>query len=310
MRPEFLQPNNKVAIVAPSGRVFQEELLDNLALLDTWKLVPVFGDNLYADFYNGYHYAGTVQQRLHDFQFALDHDEIKAIWCARGGYGAVQLLDQLNWDKFLREPKWLIGYSDITAFHNHLNNWDIPTIHAITVKKLNSNYSESTFKTLQKALFGEGLKYEISSHPLNKTGNARGKLVGGNLSIIYSLSGSWSALQGDNLVVFIEDWNENWYHLDRMLMNLKRSGLLGRIKGLIVGSFTRMDLEEENPHFLAEYDKTSYEIIYQFIENYNIPVCFEFPAGHIGDNRALVMGSEVTLDVKENIVLLNFEKQS
>ena len=310
MRPEFLQPNNKVAIVAPSGRVFQEELLDNLALLDTWKLVPVFGDNLYADFYNGYHYAGTVQQRLHDFQFALDHDEIKAIWCARGGYGAVQLLDQLNWDKFLREPKWLIGYSDITAFHNHLNNWDIPTIHAITVKKLNSNYSESTFKTLQKALFGEGLKYEISSHPLNKTGNARGKLVGGNLSIIYSLSGSWSALQGDNLVLFIEDWNENWYHLDRMLMNLKRSGLLGRIKGLIVGSFTRMDLEEENPDFLAEYDKTSYEIIYQFIENYNIPVCFEFPAGHIGDNRALVMGSEVTLDVKENIVLLNFEKQS
>jgi len=310
LKPEFLQPNDKVAIVAPSGRVFKEELQDNLDFLNSMELVPVFGKNLYADFYNGYHYAGTVQQRLHDFQSALDNDEIKAIWCARGGYGAVQLLDQIDWDKFLQQPKWLIGYSDITAFHNHLNNWDIATLHAVTVKKLNLNYNELTFQTLRKSLFGEELNYEITTHPFNITGQARGKLVGGNLSIIYSLSGSLSALQGDNLILFIEDWNENWYHLDRMLMNLKRSGLLGKIKGLIVGSFTRMDLEEENPDFSAEYDETSYQIIRQFMENYNIPVCFGFPAGHIGDNRALVMGSEVTLEVRENIVFLNFENQS
>src|SRR5690606_22629606 len=114
---------------------------------------------------------------------------------------------------------------------------------------------------------------------------------GGNLSILYSLSGSQSALNGDNLILFIEDWNENWYHLDRMLMNLKRSGLLGKIKGLLVGSFTRMDLEAENPEFTEEFDSVSYQIIHQFAENYTIPVCFGFPAGHIGDNRALIMGT-------------------
>lgn len=306
LKPAFLKPNDKIAIVAPSGRVFKQELKENIDFLTSLELVPVLSENLFADFYNGYHYAGTIQQRLQDFQFALDNEEIKAIWCARGGYGAVQLIDQLNWDKFLSHPKWIIGYSDITAFHNHLNNWDIPTLHAITVKKLNLTYTDESFETFQKAIFGEKLYYEIPGNTFNKTGNAQGKLVGGNLSIIYSLNGSLSALNGDNLILFMEDWNENWYHLDRMLMNLKRSGLLGKIKGLIVGSFTRMDIQEENPEFLAEYDSMSYQIIHQYMENYNIPVCFGFPAGHTGDNRALLMGTEVEFTVSENYVNLNF----
>lgn len=306
LKPAFLKPNDKIAIVAPSGRVFKQELKENIDFLTSLELVPVLGENLFADFYNGYHYAGTIQQRLQDFQFALDNEEIKAIWCARGGYGAVQLIDQLNWDKFLINPKWIIGYSDITAFHNHLNNWEIPTLHAITVKKLNLTYTDESFETFQKAIFGEKLYYEIPANTFNKTGNAHGKLVGGNLSIIYSLNGSLSALNGDNLILFMEDWNENWYHLDRMLMNLKRSGLLGKIKGLIVGSFTRMDIQEENPEFLAEYDSMSYQIIHQYMENYNIPVCFGFPAGHTGDNRALLMGTEVEFTVSENYVNLNF----
>lgn len=306
MKPEFLKPNDKVAIIAPSGRVFKDDLKESLDLLISMNLTPVFGSHLYADFYNGYHYAGTVSQRIQDFQFALDHEEVKAIWCARGGYGAVHLIDNLNWDKFFIHPKWIIGYSDITAFHNHLNNFGIATLHAITLKKLNLNYTNETFDSFKKALFGEKLNYEIPSHPLNKIGKANGKLVGGNLSLIYSLSGSLSALQGENLILFIEDWNENWYHLDRMLMNLKRSGLLGKIKGLVVGSFTRMDTEEENPEFLSEYDSVSYQIIHQFMENYHIPVCFGFPAGHIGDNRALIMGSEVELIVSDNTINLKF----
>lgn len=306
MKPTFLKPKDKVAIIAPSGRVFKEDLSENIDFLTSLELVPVFGENIFADFNNGYLYAGTIQQRLQDFQYALDNDEIKAIWCARGGYGAVQLIDQLNWDKFLNKPKWIIGYSDITAFHNHLNNWNIPTLHAITVKKLNLSYTKESFQTFKKAIFGEELYYEIPGNPLNKTGNVQGKLVGGNLSIVYSLNGSLSALNGDNLILFMEDWNENWYHLDRMLMNLKRSGLLGKIKGLIVGSFTRMDIQEENPEFLAEYDSMSYQIIHQYMENYNIPVCFGFPAGHTGDNRALLMGTEVEFTVSENYVNLNF----
>ncbi len=306
LKPAFLKPNDKIAIIAPSGRVFKQELKENIDFLTSLELVPVLGENLFADFYNGYHYAGTIQQRLQDFQFALDNEEIKAIWCARGGYGAVQLIDQLNWDKFLINPKWIIGYSDITAFHNHLNNWEIPTLHAITVKKLNLTYTDESFETFQKAIFGEKLYYEIPGNTFNKTGNAQGKLVGGNLSIIYSLNGSLSALNGDNLILFMEDWNENWYHLDRMLMNLKRSGLLGKIKGLIVGSFTRMDIQEENPEFLAEYDSMSYQIIHQYMENYNIPVGFGFPAGHTGDNRALILGTEVEFTVSENYVNLNF----
>ncbi len=306
MNPDFLKPNDKVAIVAPSGRVFKEELQENIDFLISLGLVPVLAEHLFDDFYNGYHFAGTVQSRIRDFQWALDHDEIKAIWCARGGYGAVHLIDQLDWEKFIQKPKWLIGYSDITVFHNHLNNWDIPTLHGLTIKKLNTTYHPETFSSLKKVLFGEELSYEISAHSLNKTGNVRGKLVGGNLSLIYSLTGSLSALQGDNLILFIEDWNENWYHLDRMMMNLKRSGLLGRIKGLIVGSFTRMDVEDENPDFHSEFDPTSYQIIHQFMENYQIPVCFGFPAGHIGDNRALILGREVELKISVEKIKLEY----
>ncbi|MBA5628527.1 S66 peptidase family protein [Moheibacter lacus] len=306
MKPDFLLAGDHVAIIAPSGRVFKEELQENLAFLKSMELEPVLGNHLFEDYDNGYHYAGKIEDRLYDFQWAIDDEDIKAIWCARGGYGAVQLIDRLDWDRFIQNPKWLIGYSDITVFHNHLNNWEIPTIHGLTIKKLNTEYHPETFSTLQKALFGEKLKYEIPSHALNQIGNARGKLVGGNLSIIYSLMGSLSTIQGENLILFIEDWNENWYHLDRMMMNLKRSGLLKKIKGLIVGSFTKMDLENENPDFHTDYDPMSFQIIHQFMENYTIPICFGFPAGHIGDNRALILGTEVEFNISNEIVKLEF----
>lgn len=307
MKPVFLKPQDKIAIVAPSGRVFPHEIDDGLNLIKSWGLIPVLSENLFGYFYNGYHFSGTDEQRINDFQEALDDNEIKAIWCARGGYGAVKLLDHLDYSKFFKHPKWVIGYSDITALHSHINNFGIETIHGITVKKLNTNYQEETFLTLKSILFGEPLKYDIPAHPYNQTGIANGKLVGGNLSIIYSLAGSNSFIKGNNLILFIEDWNENWYHLDRMMMNLKRSGLLRKIKGLIVGSFTKMDIEEENPDFSAEFDPRSYKIIHQMMGNYNIPICFGFPAGHIGDNQALILGSEINLEVNENSVILNFK---
>lgn len=306
MKPEFLKQNDKIAIVAPSGRIFPEEIQDGLNLIKSWGLIPVLGKNLFEDYYNGYHFAGTDEQRISDFQEALDNDEIKAIWCARGGYGAVKLLDNLKWNKFLTNPKWIIGYSDITAIHNHVNNFEIQTIHAITTKKLNTEYNEETFLTLEKALLGQELNYEIPAHPFNQKGKVKGKLVGGNLSIIYSLVGSNSFINGENSILFIEDWNENWYHVDRMMTNLKRSGLLARIKGLVVGSFTKMDVEAENPEFHSDFDPTTYEVIQKIMNEFEIPIAYQFPAGHIGDNRALIFGREVSLEINENSVNLNF----
>lgn len=306
LKPEFLKSNNKIAVIAPSGRVFPEEIEDGLNLIKNWRLAPVLGKHLFEDHYNGYHFAGTDKQRIEDLQNALDNEEIKAIWCARGGYGAVKLLDKLNWDKFLINPKWIIGYSDITALHNHINNLGVETVHGITTKRLNVNYNEETFLTLRKALSGNKLNYEIPAHAFNKKGNAKGKLVGGNLSIIYSLAGSESFIKGEDLILFIEDWNENWYHVDRMMINLKRSGLLNRIKGMIVGSFTKMDIETENPEFNLNYDQTTYQVIQKIMNEFEIPIAYQFPAGHTGDNRALIFGSQVTLEVKENSVNLNF----
>lgn len=306
LQPQILKPNDKVAVIAPSGRVFKEELEAGFKLIEAWQLKACSGKHLYKDYYFGYHYAGTIEERAEDLQSAIDNEEIKAIWMARGGYGAAQLLDRIDWSNFINHPKWLIGYSDITAIHNHLNKSGVQTIHGITVKRLDVPYTDETFESLRRVLFGEKLNYEIQTHPFNQNGTAEGQLVGGNLSLIYSLTGSVSEINGDNLILFIEDWNENWYHLDRMLLNLERSGLLGRIKGLIVGSFTRMDTEEENQGFRNDFDNVSYEIIHNFMKKYKIPVCYGFPAGHTGDNRALIMGAPVRLEVNQSNVKLEF----
>lgn len=306
MKPNFLKSNDTVAIVAPSGRIFPNEIEEGVQMLKSWNLNPQIHPNLFEFYDLGYFYAGTTEQRLEAFQQALDDEKVKAIWCARGGYGAVHLLDKLDWSRFKQNPKWIIGYSDITAFHNHLNNWDIATLHAITTKKLNTTYTSETFDSLRTALLGENLVYEIPSHNFNKIGTSKGKLIGGNLSIIYSLLGSNSAIKGENAILFIEDWNENWYHVDRMMTNLDRNGILAQIKGLIIGSFTKMDVQEENENFDHPYDPMTYKVIQNIVGKYEIPVCYQFPAGHIGDNRALIMGEIVTLSVNEKNVTLEF----
>ncbi|HUH34638.1 MAG TPA: LD-carboxypeptidase [Moheibacter sp.] len=306
MKSKFLRPKDKVAVIAPSGRIFEKDLEDNLQWLQSLDLEPVFGKNLFNDHYNGYHYAGNVEERTADLQWALDDDEIQAIWCARGGYGAVHLLDKINWEKFQRNPKWLIGYSDTTALHGHINAMGIGSIHGITVKKLNCDYTVESFESLEKALFGVPMKYEIAAHPLNRLGKIQGRLVGGNLSLLYSLVGSKSFdFQGET-VLFVEDWNENWYHIDRMLTNFKRSGQLAKIKALLVGSFTRMDVAQENPDFHKSFDQTTQQIIHQMMQAYDIPMAFQFPAGHIGDNRALLLGTTVNLEITKNKVTLEF----
>lgn len=306
--PKKLSSGSKIAIVAPAGRIYQHELDFALNWIEQNNWKAEFSDELFREYNFGYFYAGQDEHRLKLVQDALNRNDIEAIWFARGGYGSVRLIDQLDFSTFIKNPKWLIGYSDVTVFHNFLNNQNIPTIHGVTAKQLQADYTEETYNSLKSILLGEKIKYEFPVSEMDIKGKAFGKLVGGNLSMIYSQLGSSSNLLGENLILFIEDWNENWYHLDRMLMALKRSGLFNRVKALIVGSFTQMDTREDNPNFENDFDGISNQIIESFVDKLNIPVMFHFPAGHIGDNRALIFGCEVNFEVNDEVVRLEWIK--
>lgn len=303
-----LKSNSSIAIAAPAGRIFLQDLDFAIHWVEQNGWNAVYSKEIFKAHDFGYHYAGNAEHRKNQLQTYLDDENIDAIWFARGGYGSVQIIDDLDFSSLKKNPKWLIGYSDITVFHNHLNNLGIPTLHAVTAKQLNATYSGETYTSLLNVLRGETLNHEIAPYWLNIKGKARGKLVGGNLSIIYSLLGSDSFIQGEDLILFIEDWQENWYHLDRMLMAIKRSGLLSRIRGLVVGSFTKMDIKDENQNYEQAFDEASNQIIHSFVKDLNIPVAFQFPSGHIGDNRALILGCDVILDVSEKKSMLKFFK--
>ena len=306
IQPPYLQQGDKIALVAPAKRILEGELDEAIALIKSWGFVPVLGENIYKQYDLGYAYAGTDTERAEDFQWALDNSEIKAIWCARGGYGCVKIIDQLDFTNFLSNPKWIIGYSDITVFHNHINKMGVQTLHGVTAKRLvDVIYHEDSYASVYKALIGDSIEYTIPNHPLNRLGEAEGNLIGGNLSMIYSLLGSTSEIDAQDKILFLEDWYENWYAVDRMLMNLKRNGIFDQIEGLILGSFTRMDTEEENlENYMNPYDPKTYEIIQVITKEYQIPICYGFPAGHTGHNLALKMGDKVRLKVDTNSVNL------
>lgn len=297
MELPVLKKGAKIGVIAPAGRVLKGDLdsAQQWCTKQGWELyVP---ETLYAEHFSGYWYAGNTEHRLNLTQNLLNDPNLEALWCARGGYGSIKIIDSLDFSLFRKNPKWLIGYSDITVFHNYLSNKGIPSLHAITAKPLNNQHSEESYRSLRSALTGEPLKYTLPNHCLNQPGKATGILAGGNLSIIYSQLGSSTALKGKNIILFIEDWYENWYHIDRMLEALKRSGLFSNVRGVIVGSFTKMDIKEENPHFNAAYDTVAYDIIHSHLKELCIPVMYQFPAGHINDNRALIMGAMVELKV-------------
>lgn len=309
IQPDFLKEGDKIAIVAPAKRMLKGELDEAIDLINSWKLIPVLGKNIYAEYDFGYKYAGTDEIRREDFQWALDDTEIKAIWCARGGYGSVKIIDGLDLTNFKKNPKWIIGYSDITVFHNHFNRLGFQTLHAVTAKKLAVvDYHPDSYQSVYKALFGQKMHYQIGKHSFNKLGEAEGELVGGNLSIVYSLLGSESAIvKPSEKILFLEDWFENWYAVDRMLMNLKRNKILSEVKGIVLGSFTYMDTEEENgENYNHPFDPKTYEVIHGFTQDLGIPVAFGFPAGHTGYNVALKMGAKVHLNVAPNNVNLHF----
>ena len=295
--PATLQKGDTIAILATARKNLDDNLNPAIDLLHSWGLEVVIGSTIGLD---NNQLAGTDEQRAADFQKQLDNPNIKAIWCVKGGYGTVRMIDLLDFTKFKQNPKWIVGFSDITVLHNHLNTMGYKSIHGImpvTVARATPEAVES----LYLSLFGKKLDYSIPSDGMNRTGKATGEIVGGNLSILYSLLGSPSAIDCKDKILFIEDLDEYLYHIDRMMMNLKRNGCLESIKGIIVGSMTKMK-DNDIP-----WGKNAVEIIEDVTKNYNIPIIYNFPAGHIRDNRALVLGDIVTMEVTDKTSTVEFK---
>ncbi len=291
VKPPNLKKGDTIIILSPAGKVSDKKSVDaGIELANHWGLVVFFGNHLLAQDHT---FAGTDAERIEDLQKALDNPSIKAIWCARGGYGAVRIIDKLNFDRFLDQPKWIIGYSDITVLHNKVHELGYETIHGqmpLTLT-LEDPVQRESIVTLHKALFGKKLQYKIPSSEFNRKGETIGQLVGGNLSIVYSMLGSETSLNMNGKILFIEDVGEALYHIDRMMISLKRANYFKGCKGLIVGDF-RLKKNEGN-----SFGKTLEDIVLEAVADYDFPVVFNFPAGHIEDNRALILGAYVDLKV-------------
>jgi len=296
VQPAYLKQGDKVAIIATARKISQEELQAAVTFLEGYGLSAVFGKHLFAV---DNQYAGTDSQRAEDLQWALDDAEIKAVFVARGGYGTVRLMEAVSFDGFLKSPKWIVGYSDITVLHNVIHRLGVETLHA--TMPINFHKHEEATRSMMQALMG-GLNYTTAMpHPLNRKGKASGEMVGGNLSLIYSLSGTKYDIDTAGKVLFIEDLDEYLYHIDRMMMQLKLSGKLERLSGLVVGGMTDM---KDN---LVPFGKTAEEIILDAVKEYPFPVCFHFPAGHIDKNMALYLGRKTKLEVHADSVSLSYE---
>jgi len=295
--PEKLVVGDKIGIISTARKITIEELSPAIKKLKSWGLKVVFGDNLFKE---DDQFSGTVEQRTIDLQSMIDDSGIKAILCARGGYGTVQIIDAINFSNLKKNSKWIVGYSDVTVLHSHLNNLGIASLHATMPINFESNTKES-LSSLRNSLFGNLNNVECKAHPLNKFGKIEGNIVGGNLSILYSLLGSQSDIDTTGKILFIEDLDEYLYHIDRMMMNLKRNGMLGKLKGLIVGGMSDMN-DNSIP-----FGKTSEQIILEYTKDYDFPICFGFPAGHLSDNRCVKLGINSVLEINKNDVSLTQE---
>ncbi|HVD97290.1 MAG TPA: LD-carboxypeptidase [Cytophagaceae bacterium] len=295
--PAFLQKNDLVAIVATAKNFEKKELASCIQQLKDWGLQVVEGKHLYekAD-----QFAGTDEQRLEDLQWALDTKEIKAVFCARGGYGTGRIIDEVNWKKIIKSPKWVVGFSDVTVLLAQLEKNDIQSIHGLMPISFGNKAYDPSIKKLKETLFGKPLRFKLPAHPLNRTGEVTAALTGGNLAILCSILETNSAVNMKNKILFLEDVGENLYRVDRMIVQLKRAGILKALSGLIVGHFTNM---EDNP---VPFGKTALEIIANAVKEYKYPVCYGFPTGHEPDNFPLILGATIKFSVKKNSCTIDF----
>lgn len=298
--PKYLNPGDKIHIVSPAGKVKEQHILPALEWLKQQGYKVELGKHVFADHFQ---FAGTDNQRLEDLQNAIDDPETNVILCSRGGYGTVRIINQLKWKNFKKHPKWLAGFSDITILHICLNNMGIATIHGAMPRHFfdEKNHPTENLYSLLTALKGENIEYVTDFDLNNKTGDTKGELVGGNLSIISSLQGTNYEIETDGKILFLEDIDEFLYHTDRMIHQLKLSGKLDNLAGLIVGDFTDMK-DNESP-----FGKSIHKIISEAVEEFDYPVCFGFPAGHDKKNLALTFGRKWKLEVSEQKVILGLE---
>lgn len=285
-----LSKGAKIAIASPARFITEDVLAYSIQNLKDRGFVPVYDERLFAV---SDQFAGNDELRAALFQSYLDNHDIEAILCARGGYGSIRIIDKLNFDKFKENPKWIIGYSDITVLHAKLQSLGYESLHATMPINFRDN-TKSALDSLYLALSAQNLIYEVSSSPLNLCGSAEAELVGGNISVLYSMLGSNSLPPTDGKILFLEDLDEYLYHIDRMMFAFERAGFLNNIKGLIIGGLTDMH-DNKTP-----FGKTAEQIILERVADKNIPVCFNFPAGHINDNRALILGKMTSLSVNDN----------
>jgi len=293
--PSYLKKGDVVAIIATARKISEEEIQPAVSFLNDSGFKVLLGSNLFEQCNQ---FAGTDKQRIDDLQWALNHPEIKAIFFARGGYGSVRVIDAIEFTEFKKHPKWIVGYSDITVLHNAIHQIGVATLHA--TMPINFFKHADATQSMINALMGNHVVIKTNHQLLNKCGESSGILVGGNLSLIYALSGTNFDLNTDDKILFIEDLDEYLYHVDRMMMQLKLSGKLKKLKGLIVGGMTDM---KDNA---IPFGKSANEIILDAVKEYDYPVCFNFPAGHIDDNYALYLGKETKLTVSVTKTEINF----
>lgn len=305
--PPYLQKGNTIGLVCPAGFMATEKVQTCIQILQEWGYGVKVGKTVGSDSQN--YFSGTDEERLADLQEMLDDDDVKAVLCARGGYGTGRIIDKIDFKKFKKRPKWIVGYSDITVLHSHLySNYYISSLHAPMAGAFNDQagptdsvgwgYRNEYVLSLKNALEGKKLKYSCPVHEFNRKGEGIGELVGGNLALLAHLVGTDSDIKTRGRILFIEDTGEYLYNIDRMLHQLKRSGKLSRLAGLIVGGFTEIK-DTERP-----FGKTAFEIIREIVQEYDYPVCFDFPVSHTDRNYALKIGVGYKLKVSKSKVSL------
>ncbi len=291
-----LNEGDKVGILCTARWIEKEEINFADDVLKCWGLLPVYGKSVTAK-YN--QFAGDDNLRANDLQRFLDNKDIRAIICARGGYGTIRIMDKVDFTAFRKHPKWICGYSDVTVLHNYINNeLKLPSLLSTMPVNFSTN-SVKALATMKAALFGQSYDIKCANHRLNRQGIAEGEIIGGNLSIIYSLAAAKQNFSADGKILFIEDVDEYLYHIDRMMMSLKLNGIITKLKGLVVGKMENM---KDN---LIAYGKSAEEIISEHIHA-NIPICFDFPAGHTADNRTLILGRRTRLEVDEKTSTVSY----
>ncbi len=303
IQPPYLKAGDTVAIVAPSGilRERNGEVEQAVALLKSWSLNAAIGKHVFSQ---ANHFAGIDDERCEDFQKALDDPTISAIWCARGGYGTVRILDKLDFTKFRKHPKWVIGYSDITVLHNQMHNEGFESIHAMMCVSLSEDGENGVLKetitTFKDAIFGKPLSYTLEGSKYNRVGSATAPLVGGNLTVMHTMLGSKTSINTSGDILFIEEIGEYKYHIDRMLQSLKRAGYFDHCNGVIVGDMTKL---RKNT---TPWGTSIEQLILNALSDYDFPIAFNMHAGHEKDNRAMILGRSVELVVGKDKSTLVF----